>query len=160
MPNQMYEQRQGWAELLTDLALEQPADGLIGLCELGDEVDWCAPVSSLLEQRGVPLPVSGVTGYGISQFGPRLTSYPSGAGVTVFTAVTTTGRELMTFRGMLAARGLQIQRMLSLVHCGPTLPRGILGMPYAAAVHFPLPITPATACFECLLGRPVRPLAS
>jgi hypothetical protein len=160
VPQQMYSQREDWLKLLADLILEHPADALIGLCELGDELDWCTPLAAILKERGTPQSVSGVTSYGISQSGPGLTALPKGTSVSVFTDVTTTGRELMSFRGLLSSRGLKVDRLLSLVHCGPNLPRGILGIPYAAAVHYPLPLAPATSCFECLLGHPLPPLAS
>src|SRR5688500_18505437 len=76
VPNQMYQQHEDWVDLLVDLVLEQPTGALIGLCELGDEVDWCASITSVLEERGVSLPVSGITSYGISQSGPGLSSLP------------------------------------------------------------------------------------
>jgi hypothetical protein len=160
LPGLMYQRSREWAALFADMLLQQPVGGVIGLSELGDEADWSQAIATVLAERGVELPVSSVTAYGFVQSGYALAHYPSGTRVAIFNGITTTGRELNTFRSFIAGRGFKVERMLSLVHRGPTVPCGILGVPYGAALHFPLPLTPPASCFECLLDRPLLPHAS
>ena len=78
LPSQMFQRSREWAELFADLVLQQPLVGLIGLSELGDEVDWSTALAAVLTERGMDLPVSSVTAYGIVQSGPALNDYPPG----------------------------------------------------------------------------------
>jgi hypothetical protein len=139
----MYEAAPGWAQLAAGDILVAPASGVVVVSHRRS-VDWATPLRDAFESRGAELPVCGLTHSGEVLAGTDPAEFPPGPGVVIINDITTTGMGLAHMRLRLVLR----------------LPGGYHGVPYRASIHFPLPLTPASSCFECLLGRPLFDLAS
>lgn len=84
--------------------------------------------------------------------------FPPRARLVGLSDIATTGTELRRMHLRLVRSGFDVTRLHALVHRGPRLPISYDGIRYGASVHFPLPLTNRSHCFECLLGRPLMPL--
>jgi hypothetical protein len=155
----MYALRDGWAELAAGDLLLEPTGEIVVVSYPG-AVDWATPLKRALESRVAELPVCGLTPYGEVLYGDDLGSFPKSSRVTVMNEITTLGTDLRRMHLRLLGCGISVGRLHAMVHRAPTFRDSFDNLPYSASINFPLPLTKASSCYECLLGRPLWPLVS
>jgi len=151
----MYALHDGWAELAAGDVLLEPCGGVVVVAHRED-VDWKSPLKAALAKRGAELPVCGLTHDGEVLSGDDLGSFPRSSRVTVLNDVTTVGTDLRRMHLRLLGCGISVGRLHAIVHRGPTFRDAFDSVPYSASIHFPLPLTAPSSCYECLLRRPLR----
>ena len=138
-PDEMYKFNFGWAELATDLLLEEPSGGLLGFL-VREPVHWLHNIASTLEQRNIELPVTEFDPSTGQVWGPPLERYPPNAQITMFVDVHTAGMQFRYIRVFAERYGLKVKRAIALVDRHPVPTTAVDGIPFASVLHVPLPL--------------------